>query len=128
MALLSRLLTGVSGSWLTMPALLLMLIVSAYQWKEANARALKAEGKSQCDLSWQLSLQKQRTEAAQTVARQMQEFFELERQTTEGLRHELSDIRTKFAEAKASASSDPRCLSDGVLDLLQRGAAVGGTR
>jgi hypothetical protein len=129
MTLLARALTWLVGApkLLSSAALIGGLVLSHQWWLERDAR-LKAEGAHQCQAEQQLVLMKAQRDQARHAAEEAVAAVETERQITENLRNERQSIKAEFDAYKASASSDPRCLSDGVLDLLRGSAPVGEKR
>lgn len=125
MAALARGLSAIGGSWLTVPALIGLLIIAAHQWKENRDGRLKAEGKQQCDASWELAISREERDAAAREAKRAKDILEGERQVTERLQHDLRSLESEFAAHKANAGSDPNRLSDGVLDVLRKRHGVG---
>jgi hypothetical protein len=106
-------------------ALLAMLVLGHQWWLERDAR-LRAEGQKVCEAEHELALARAQRDQARRVAEQAVAAIEVEKQITETLRHERQTIAREFEDYKVAASSDPRCLSDGVLDLLRGSGSMGG--
>jgi hypothetical protein len=70
-------------------------------------------------MEWQLLAIKAERDKHKSDLQRERQMLEIERNQGKELSDELQQTRTAFAEHKASASSDPRCLSSGVLDLLR---------
>jgi len=120
---LSKLFTGVGGSSLTIPVLIVGLLMMWHQRTESKEAGLRNEGKLACNQDWLVARSKQEQEAARRDAEQAMEILAEERKITEGLNHELEKTRSKYAGY--IPGNDPRCLSDGVLDALRRRQSVG---
>lgn len=109
---------------LTAGALLTITLLAHQWWLERDAH-LKAQGAQQCQAEYQLAgVRAQRDAALAQIARAREET--LSQQTlAETLRHDRQAIADEFAAYKAAASTDPNCLSPGVLDLLRGGNGLG---
>jgi len=126
MEILSSILRKTLGSKLLPAGLLGTALTLGHQWwQERDARiALEAakNTKQQCEAEHKLVsvtalLQEERKQAKAMQEKAMQ-AVEFERQVADELRTERKQIKEEFDAYKLSASSDPRCLSDGVLKLL----------
>jgi hypothetical protein len=120
MTLLARALTYLVGApkLLSSGALLAGLILAHQWWLERDAR-LKAAGAQQCQVDQRLALAEAQRDQARRVAEKAVAAIEAEKSITEELRNERHAIAQEFDAYKEAASSDPRCLSDGVLNLLR---------
>jgi hypothetical protein len=131
MTILARLLTGAAGSKLLPAGLIGGLLLMGHQLVLARDARMKAEAaasaKQVCEADHKLAAMQAERDAARRVAEKAVEAIEFERQVAEELRSERVAIKGEFDAYKSSASADPRCLSDGVLDLL-RGDAKDGVR
>lgn len=119
MALLARGLSWLVGSNILAPLSMLAALTFAHQaWLARDAR-LEAAGTRQCEAHNSLALVAAQRNAALAQAAQSADLLQQERKINEELTHERDKIVEDYRLAKAAASSDPRCLSDGVLDLLR---------
>jgi len=126
MTLLAKGLGKLLGSSLLSWGLVGGLLITGHQlWLARDARIATA-ATNKCDASWELAKANAERDQAKREVKAAQEAIESERQLTERLRDERKTISDEFAAHKAAASSDPRCLSDSVLDLLRRHGEVGG--
>jgi hypothetical protein len=125
MTILARALVWLSGTpkLLAVGAITAIMTFAHQWWQERDAR-IQAQGVKTCEAEQQLLGMKAQLTQAQKVAEKAIAAIEYERQVTEELRNERQAIRREFDDYKVAASSDPRCLSDGVLDLLRGGAEV----
>lgn len=134
MKFLANGLTKVVGSKLLPAGLLGTVLTIGHQWwQERDARiALEAtkSTKQICEAEHKLvsmtAVLKAEREQAKAMQAKALEAVEFERQVADELRAERKAIQGEFDAYKLSASSDPRCLSDGVLKLLG-GAEQGGS-
>jgi ABC-type transporter Mla subunit MlaD len=122
MAFLARAITGITGSSLTMPALVVTAIVLAHQIVKSHDNEQKAVGKAQCDADWVIATTQNERDAAIESAARAQEMLKQERGLMEKLRDDLQRTHEKYASYRPS--DDPSCLSDSVLDLLRRNGAA----
>jgi len=120
MTLLARGLTWGLGSKLLLPALLAGLLVFGHQAWLGRDQRLRMAGKELCDKDWQIAIAKRERDATRRETEVVQELLEGERKSTERLTDDLKKLEGRFAALKETASTDPRCLSDGVLDILRR--------
>lgn len=128
MTLLAKGLGWLLGSKLLPMGLSVALLITGHQlWLARDAR-LKAEGKQQCEISWELAQRTAERDQARKQLDQAKAAHIQEQQLTEELRNESRKIRDEFDAHKASASADPRCLSDSVLKLLGADGRVGQAR
>jgi hypothetical protein len=102
------------------------LLLVGHQWWQERDRNLELAGTRKCEDAHALALAKAERDSARQELAAYQQQLEDERRTQETLRHERETIRSEFAEYRKRASADPRCLSDGVLDLLRGHGEVGG--
>jgi hypothetical protein len=121
----------VGGSKLLPAGILMSLLTLGHQvilQRDGRMKAEAAAGAKQvCEAEHTLAAVKAELGAAKRVAAKAVEAVEFERQVTEELRGERRAIKEEYDAYKVAASTDPRCLSDGVLDLL-RGDAKGSVR
>lgn len=126
MTALSAVFTGLVGPlfrWVTLP----LLILSAFTfgkiaWEKRDARIL-AQGEMICDARWRDAVRAEEQRQADARVNQTRRLLEAERQNNEGLKDEIGTIRVEMAKIRAAAdfSADSKCLSDGVLEELNRG-------
>lgn len=129
MTLLAKGLSWLVGSNVIAPLSLLAALTFAHQAWLANQSRIEARGEQRCEAEHQLASMRAQRDQAKRVADQAVKAIEVEKQLTETMRHERHAIAREFADYKDRASADPRCLSDGVLDLLRgHGAAEPGAR
>lgn len=128
MTLLAKGLGWLFGSKLLPLGLTAGLLVTGHQlWLARDARIATAAS-AKCNADWELAkLTAERDKARRELA-EHQEQLKREQTLTEELRHERQSIASEFAAHKAAASADPRCLSDGVLQLLGGDAGAGKAR
>lgn len=131
MTILAKLLTGVMGSKFLPTGLIGGLLLMGHQLVLARDGLMKAEAAATatqvCEADHKLAAANAERDAAKRMAAKALEAIEFERQVAEELRGERTAIKEEYDAYKMAASSDPRCLSDGVLDLL-RGDAKGSVR
>lgn len=119
MLLLSKglgLITGAAAPYL-MVSFLLLWGHQAWQGRDTK---LENRAKQSCNSAWLVALSKQQTSAARHDAQRAETLAKERERIMEGLRNDLDNTRSEFEAHKAAASSDPRCLSDGVLQLLRK--------
>jgi hypothetical protein len=92
-------------------------------WLERDGR-LRAEGERVCQAEHELALVRTQRDAALTAANRAREAQEAEQLIAEGLRRDHQTIKAEFKAFQDRASADPRCLSDGVLELLRGDGAA----
>lgn len=124
MTILAKGLSWLVGSNLIAPISLLAALVMAHQAWLARDERLRDQGEQTCQAEYQLAAMKAQRDQARHAVEAAVQAIEQEKQLTETMRNEREAIRSEFAAYKDRASSDPRCLSDGVLDLL-RGSGQG---
>jgi hypothetical protein len=108
-------------------ALLAIVILAHNWWLERDAR-LRDQGAQTCEAEHQLALVKAQRDVAERATLRAKAEAAQERQIAEDIRHERKTIGDEFEAYKLAASSDPRCLSDGVLDLLRGDGGLGKKR
>lgn len=132
MVLLSKLVTGLAGPYftaLTLPALILALVISLHHNFKQRDERIETAATQTCNQEWEAAIAKQERDAANASLKAAQEILEGERQINQGLRDELDKINVEYVAARerlAAVASDPRCLSDSVLDALRRRQSLGG--
>jgi hypothetical protein len=99
--------------------LLLGALMLGHQWRLERDARLHMAGVQQCEDKHQLVAMKAERDQARRAVAAAVEAIEVEKKLTEDMRHERQTITAEFEAYKDAASSDPRCLSDGVLDLLR---------
>jgi hypothetical protein len=104
------------------------LLVTGHQLWLARDQKIETAAVTRCEAEHDLAIAQAKLKAAERALEDHKGLLNDERQVTEALRHERTTIRSEFAAYKAAASSDPRCLSDGVLDLLRGHDKVGPDR
>jgi hypothetical protein len=119
MTILGKGLSWLVGSNLIAPAALLAALTLGHQWWLERDARLRSQGATQCETAHELALVKAQRDQARNAVEAAVKAAHTQEQLTETMRNERQEIATQFEAYKASASSDPRCLSDGVLDLLR---------
>lgn len=128
MTILAKGLSWLVGSNLIAPISLLAALTFAHQaWLARDAR-VEERGEQRCEAEHQLAAMKAQRDHATRMAANAVAAIEDEKKLTENMRHERQAIASEFAAYKDRASADPRCLSDGVLDLLRGHGQAGGPR
>jgi chromosome segregation ATPase len=102
------------------PLLGVGLFIAIGHWLQEREARQQAVGAQKCDATWQLATLKQERDNARNEIARQRELMESERKGNQELANELQAVRAQYAEHKAAASSDPRCLSDGVLDAIRK--------
>jgi hypothetical protein len=129
MTLLGKAFSALFGKYLgtlTTPAMALGLVVLLHQFWLARDARLKAEASNICTAHWETEIRKQERDTAAQAASAAHKILEGERAINEGLRHALDTLKSQHQTlSDASAGSDARCLSDGVLRALGNGDASG---
>jgi hypothetical protein len=131
MTLLASLFEGLTGKFLTTitaPLLGLLALIFAHNWSQERDELARKAAIKQCDASWEVAIRKEERDAATRQVGRAQSILEGERNVNEGLRNELQQLHNQYASlrAQAAASTDQRCLSDGVLNALGGNSAVDG--
>jgi len=125
MPLLARGLSWLVGSNLIAPLSLLAALTFAHQAWMARDQRLVDQGVTQCEGEQALAVMRAQRDQARHAVEAAVKAIEQEKQLTETMRHDHQTIAKEFASYKDRASADPRCLSDGVLDLLRGNVPVG---
>ena len=118
MTLLAKGLGWLFGSKLLPLGLTGALLLTGHQLWLARDRRIEVAATAKCETGWELAKAKAERDQARQQLEQTKAAHIQEQQTTEELRHDRQKIAAEFEAHKASASADPRCLSDGVLKLL----------
>jgi hypothetical protein len=128
MTLLAAVFKWVGGSKLLPAGIVMSLLTLGHQvilQRDGRLKAEAAAGATRvCEDSHKLAAITAERDVAKRMAEKALEAIEFERQIADELRNERTAIKGEYDAYKANASADPRCLSDGVLDLL-RGAPKG---
>lgn len=123
MSILSGIIARLAGPWLatvTVPALILAALTLGHNaWLKRDARIL-AQGERVCDARWEAAVRAEERRQAAESAAAAQKLLETERQVTEGLNEQVMQLAAELDRVRSTSGSDPRCLSDGVLDALRR--------
>lgn len=108
--------------FLTVPALVIALLWFGGQYLQMRDQRAMQEGERICNAEWEASIRRQEQEAASRRLAQARAEIEAERQVTEGLRSELDRITLESNALRelVDRAGDGRCLSDGVLEELER--------
>lgn len=127
MTIIARLLVWVSGTpKLLATGAILTIVTMGHQWWQERTTRIEAQATKTCQAEQELAVMKAERDQARKVAEKAVAAIDYEKQATEEIRNERKTIHDEFEAYKQAASSDPRCLSDGVLELL-RGDRSGGT-
>lgn len=114
-------LTRVVGP-LVLPGLVVGIAWSVHSLVKERDERMRIQGERRCDARWEAEVRaEERRQAAAQIA-EAQRRLDVERQVTEGLRNERQTLDAEMAELRGKLSSDRSCLSDGVLDALDRAA------
>jgi len=124
MTLLSKFFSALFGRYLssvTAPALGVGLLIAAHQIYLQREGRLRAEATNICNAGWETEIRKQERDAARASAEAAQRILVGERRVNEDLKNEMDKLTNEMQAVRtSSAGSDPRCLSDGVLNDLRR--------
>jgi hypothetical protein len=122
MSILAKGLGAVFGKYagtISLPLMFFVALIMGHQWWVESKAREEAEAVNICNATWKAEVRKQERDAAQRELLSAQELLAGERLINEGLQNDLQKLRERIASvAPAAAGSDPRCLSDGVLNLL----------
>jgi hypothetical protein len=121
MALLAKGLGWILGSKMLPLGLAGGLLIAVHQLWQGRDERIETAAVARCEAEHELARTRALLAAANSEAAARKAQLDDERKTTEDLRHERKAITQEFAAYKLAASSDPRCLSDSVLDLLRDG-------
>lgn len=131
MLILSALFTQLTGpllKWITIPLLCLAaLTATKVAWDKRDARLLR-QGEMVCNTRWEAAVRAEEQRSAAERHALLLGQVKAERDSREGLQDELNEAMRVIASLRAGAGTDPRCLSDGVLDALRKGGGAKGRR
>lgn len=119
MTLLAKSLGWLFGSKLLPMGLAGALLVTGHQLWLARDTRIASAATAKCEDGWKLAKATAERDAARKQLEHTKAAHIQEQQLSEELRNERRKIASEFEAHKASASADPRCLSDGVLQLLR---------
>jgi len=125
MTLLAKALGWFTGSGLATPISLIVALTMAHQAWLARDNRVEERGEQRCEAEHHLAVARAERDQAKRAVEKAMQIIEQEKQLTETMRHDRQAITREFAAYKDRASADPRCLSDGVLDLLRGHGQVG---
>jgi len=123
MGLASKALTILMGPMfkvLVIPALFIgSLTLGKIAWDKRDARIMR-EGELVCTIEWEKVVREQEKRTAELRLGVVQSILEHERKTAGALTDENNRIKGELDALRATAGTDGKCLSDGVLDALRK--------
>lgn len=125
MPILSGLVTALFGRFfqtITIPVICLLALTFAHQlWKVRDARLI-AQGERVCDAKWEAQIRQQERQQVEADIRAGRRFIEIDQSVTEGVTNDIRTLNESLEILRLpSGGADGKCLSDGVLQRLERG-------
>jgi hypothetical protein len=138
MRIFAHLAEQLAGPWLkslVLPALVIGLLTGWHQYTKARAEASTAKeaaqvlrGRKECLSEVRLVQVEHELATERARARTALDEVAAAQRVTEEIEGHVRNLEFELSKRRPVAGSDPRCLSDGVLDAIRQGSGGGGPR